>query len=74
VGGPYHVFTAPADQSRARQFLSSDDWNLLDWSADGRFMCCAATDLTVLDLNTREGHKWQAVADVSSPGVSPDAR
>jgi Tol biopolymer transport system component len=45
VDGPYHVFTAPADQSRPAQKISppADDWNLLDWSADSHLMLLATS-------------------------------
>ena len=79
VDGPYHVFTAPADRSGAPERISprSDDWNMLDWSADGRLILLAsATDLWVLDVATREGHKWHSVPGSSSPSsagcFSPD--
>jgi hypothetical protein len=80
VGGPYHAFTGPADQSRPFERVSppSDDWNLLDWSADSRLMLLAtSTDLWVLDVAAKKGQRFHPVAGsfASSAGCfSPDAR
>jgi dipeptidyl aminopeptidase/acylaminoacyl peptidase len=68
----------PADQSRAFEKVSppADDWNLLDWSADGHLMLLAtSTHLWVLDLQTRKSVRWHAVAGSfasSAAGFSPD--
>ena len=80
IGGPYHVFTAPADQSRPVEKISppADDWNLLDWSADSRLMLLAtSTDLWVLDVTSKRAQRWHAVEGsfASSAGCfSPDAK
>jgi dipeptidyl aminopeptidase/acylaminoacyl peptidase len=80
IGGPYHVFLGVADQSRAVEKISppAEDWNLLDWSADGRLMLLAtSTHIWVLDVETRRGEQWHAVAGsfASSAGCfSPDAK
>jgi Tol biopolymer transport system component len=65
IGGPYHAFMGPADQSSAFERVSppSDDWNLLDWSADSRLMLLAtSTHLWVLDMQSRKAVRWHAVA------------
>jgi Tol biopolymer transport system component len=65
IGGPYHAFIGPADQSSAFERVSppSDDWNLLDWSADSHLMLLAtATHLWVLDMQSRKAVRWHAVA------------
>jgi Tol biopolymer transport system component len=65
VGGPYHAFTGPADQSRPFERVSppADDWNLLDWSADSRLMLLAtSTDLWVVDVATKKGQRFHPVA------------
>ncbi len=43
VGGPYHVFTGPVDQSKPVERISppAEDWTLLDWSRDGALMLLA---------------------------------
>jgi Tol biopolymer transport system component len=79
VGGPFHVFVAPADRSRAPERVSppADDWNLLDASPDGRLMLLAtATDLWAIDVERRHAQRWHTVAgSMSSAGCfSPDAR
>jgi serine/threonine-protein kinase len=78
VGGPYHVFLGPVDQSTPVERISppAEDWMLLDWSRDGRLMLLAtATDLWVLDVETREGKPWRTVAgsQSSTGSFSPDA-
>jgi eukaryotic-like serine/threonine-protein kinase len=80
VGGPYHAFMGPADQSKPFEKVSppSDDWNLLDWSADARLMLLAtSTDLWVLDVASRKAHRFHPVEGsfASSAGCfSPDAK
>ncbi|HEX6791227.1 MAG TPA: protein kinase [Candidatus Krumholzibacteria bacterium] len=80
VGGPYHAFMAPSDQSRPAEKVSppSDDWNLLDVSMDGRYVLVAmSTHIWVVDLQTHQSLRWHAVAGSfasSAAGFSPDAR
>jgi hypothetical protein len=80
VGGPYHTFVAPSDQSRAPEKVSppSDDWNLLDISLDNRLLLLAmSTHIWVVDLESRRLVRWHSVAGSfasSSGGFSPDAR
>ena len=79
VGGPYHTFIAPSDQSRSPEKVSppSDDWNLLDISLDNRLLLLAmSTHIWVVDLETRGLVRWHTVAGSfasSSGGFSPDA-
>ncbi|HET6348602.1 MAG TPA: protein kinase [Candidatus Krumholzibacteria bacterium] len=80
VAGPYHAFIGPADRSSAPERVSpqSDDWNLLDWSMDGRLLLLAtSTSLWVVDAKTHQGEEWHRVPGsfASSWGsFSPDAR
>jgi dipeptidyl aminopeptidase/acylaminoacyl peptidase len=80
INGPYHAFLGPADQSQSIEKISppSDDWNLLDWSADGHLMLLAtSTHLWVLDVESRKAQRWHTVAGsfASSAGCfSPDAK
>jgi Tol biopolymer transport system component len=80
VGGPYYAFVALCDQSQAPQKLGppSDDWNLLDFSMDGRLVLLAmSTHIWVVDVDTRQSLRWHTVPGsfASSSGCfSPDAR
>jgi serine/threonine protein kinase/Tol biopolymer transport system component len=80
IGGPYHAFMGPADQSRPAEKVSppSDDWNLLDISDDGHLVLLAmSTHIWVVDLETRESLRWHTVAGSfasSAAGFSPDTR
>ena len=80
VGGPYHAFVAPSDQSGAPVKVSppSDDWNLLDISLDDRLVLLAmSTHICVIDLESRQSMRWHTVPGSfasSSGGFSPDAR
>ena len=80
VDGPYHVFTAPADRSFPPQkhALPADDWNLLDWSPDGKLMLMStSTHLWLVDVATRHVEPLRPVSGsfASSAGsFSPDSR
>ncbi len=79
VGGPYYVFMGPVDQSAPVERVSSpaEDWVLADWSRDGRLMLLAtATNLWVLDVETRQGKPWHTVngSRLDTGCFSPDSR
>ena len=79
VDGPYHAFVGPADRSQPPRKVSppSDDWVLMDWSKDGRYILLEnSTHIWVVDYQTGESHKWQQVSGslVSSGCFSPDSR
>jgi eukaryotic-like serine/threonine-protein kinase len=82
VAGPYHVFAGPADHSRAPELISSHphwsgDWDVLDWSTDGRFILLAdATHVCTLDVASRTLYRWTAVSGSSASAgcFSPDTR